>query len=140
MRNIVLASAFALILAALPAQAGGWPAGARLTILGPANGATVSGPVTVVMGLAGLGVAPAGVDRPDTGHHHILVDAPAPEGAVLEESMPADDHVKHFGGGQTQTDLKLAPGMHTLQLIFGDQNHIPHNPPLLSEKITVTVQ
>ena len=99
MRNIVLASAFALILAALPAHAEGWPTGARLTILGPANGATVSGPVTVVMGLAGLGVAPAGVDRPDTGHHHILVDAPAPEGAVLEESMPADDHVKHFGGG-----------------------------------------
>ena len=140
MRNVAFAFAIACVPGTLPALADGWPAGAKLTILAPAGGATVTGPVTVIMGLAGLGVAPAGVDKPNTGHHHILIDMPAPEGAALEESMPADDHLKHFGGGQTQTDLKLSPGTHTLQLILGDQNHIPHNPPLLSDKITITVK
>jgi hypothetical protein len=116
------------------------PATARLYILSPRNGDVITGPVRIVMGLSGLGVAPAGVDKPNTGHHHILLDAPAPTGEALNAPMPATDTLKHFGGGQTETNLTLAPGKHTIQLILGDQNHIPHNPPLVSEVITITVK
>lgn len=139
MQRTFLAAAMTLAAFGSAAHAEGWPAGAKVYFIAPANDASVAGAVAVVMGLSGLGVAPAGVDKPNTGHHHILVDMPAPAGATLEESLPADDHVRHFGGGQTQTELKLAPGKHTLQLIVGDQNHIPHNPPLLSEIITIEV-
>jgi hypothetical protein len=117
-----------------------WPATARLYIISPRNGDVITGPVRVVMGLSGLGVAPAGVDKPNTGHHHILVDTPAPTGEDLNAPMPATDNLKHFGGGQTETNLTLPPGKHTIQLILGDQNHIPHNPPLVSEMITITVK
>ena len=117
-----------------------WPKDASAYIISPADGAKVKGPVTVVMGLAGLGVAPAGVDKPKTGHHHILIDTDAPTGADLGNPLPADDHTKHFGGGQTQTALTLAPGKHTLQLIVGDQNHVPYDPPLTSKKITIEVE
>lgn len=140
------AAAFALALVSTtalltPALAeGAWPAGARVYIVAPKNGDVVSGPVKVVMGLSGLGVAPAGVDKPNTGHHHILVDEKPPAGADLDAPMPATDHLRHFGGGQTETSLTLPAGTHTLQLIVGDQNHIPHNPPLLSEVVTITVK
>jgi hypothetical protein len=117
-----------------------WPATARLYIISPRNGDVIAGPVRIVMGLSGLGVAPAGVDKPNTGHHHILVDAPAPAGDELNAPMPATDHLRHFGGGQTETSLALPPGKHTIQLILGDQNHIPHNPPLVSEVISITVK
>jgi hypothetical protein len=140
-RCIRWAAAGALLAFAAPAGADEyWPKGAAVTIISPADGAKVKGPITVIMGLAGLGVAPAGVDKPNTGHHHILVDADAPKGADLMAPMPADDHIRHFGGGQTQTALTLAPGKHTLQLIVGDLNHIPHDPPLVSKKITVEVE
>ncbi|MFM9976228.1 MAG: DUF4399 domain-containing protein [Beijerinckiaceae bacterium] len=117
-----------------------WPAAAKVYFIAPAEGSAVSGPVTVIMGLSGLGIAPAGVDKPSTGHHHILVDGELPKGAALLEPMIADEHFRHFGGGQTQTSLVLVPGTHTLQLIVGDQNHIPYDPPLVSEKITITVK
>jgi Domain of unknown function (DUF4399) len=117
-----------------------WPKDAAVYIISPADGAKVKGPVTIVMGLAGLGIAPAGVDKPKTGHHHILVDADPPAGADLINPLPADDHTKHFGGGQTQTVLTLPPGKHTLQLLLGDQNHVPHDPPLASKKITIEVE
>jgi hypothetical protein len=117
-----------------------WPATARLYIISPRNGDVIAGPVRIVMGLSGLGVAPAGVDKPNTGHHHILVDAPAPAGEELNAPMPATDNLRHFGGGQTETSLALPPGKHTIQLILGDQNHIPHNPPLVSEVISITVK
>jgi hypothetical protein len=117
-----------------------WPAGARVYLIAPKDGEVVTGPVKVVMGLSGLGVAPAGVDKPNTGHHHILVDAPAPSGADLDAPMPANDHIRHFGGGQTETSLTLPAGTHTLQLIVGDMNHIPHSAPLVSEIVTITVQ
>ena len=113
------------------------PEGAKATIVSPADGATVSSPVTVVFGLEGMGVAPAGVEKEKTGHHHLIIDADLPP---MDEGIPADDNHIHFGGGQTQTTIELAPGTHTLQLLLGDLNHVPHDPPVTSDKITITVK
>ena len=114
------------------------PEGARVYIISPTHGEVVSSPVTVRFGLEGMGVAPAGVDRDKTGHHHLLIDvADLP---ALDRPLPADAHHKHFGGGQTETSVTLSPGEHTLQLIMGDKNHIPHTPPVISEKITIVVK
>ena len=112
------------------------PEGSMAYIVAPANGATVSSPVKVVFGLKGMGVAPAGVQANNTGHHHLLVN-----GEQLPNlDMPLGSDVTHFGGGQTETTVELAPGTHTLQLILGDHLHIPHNPPVTSEQITITVE
>ena len=85
-----------------------------------------------------MGVAPAGTVRENTGHHHLLIDLDTPP--PMDQPLPANDHIRHFGGGQTETELSLPPGTHTLQLLLGDQSHVPHNPPVLSDKITVTVK
>lgn len=114
------------------------PEGASVTILAPEDGAVVSSPVTVQFGLAGMGVAPAGVQQDNTGHHHLLIDVD--ELPDLNAAIPADDNHMHFGGGQTQVTLDLPPGEHTLQLLLADWQHLPHDPPILSEKITITVQ
>lgn len=108
-----------------------------LYIIEPTDGAVVSSPVKVVFGLRGMGVAPAGVEREKTGHHHLIVDAELPN---LKAPIPADEHYWHFGGGQTETSLELSPGQHTLQLLLGDFVHIPHDPPVMSKKITITVK
>ena len=113
------------------------PEGASVYIISPANGATLSNPVTVRFGLRGMGVGPAGLDNPKTGHHHLIIDAPLPDPGL---PIPADDRHLHFGGGQTETTLELAPGRHTLQLMLGDRNHIPHTQPLASEQIEITVE
>jgi hypothetical protein len=114
------------------------PAGARAYIISPKNGDTVPATFTVQFGLKGMGVAPAGVTQPNTGHHHLLIDmAKMPDMTV---PMPATDNLKHFGGGQTETELTLPPGTHTLQLVVGDYLHIPHDAPIVSEKITITVK
>jgi hypothetical protein len=113
------------------------PAGAGVYFITPKDGETISGPVTVRFGLRGMGVAPAGVANAATGHHHLIVDAPLPP---AELPIPADDHHRHFGGGQTETSLILPPGKHTLQLLLGDAAHVPHDPPIASERITITVQ
>ena len=113
------------------------PSDAEVYIISPQDGDTVTSPVTVRFGLRGMGVAPAGVDKPDTGHHHLLIDTGPPP---LDAPIPADDNHKHFGGGQTETILELTPGKHTLQLIMGDKLHIPHEPPVMSRKITITVK
>lgn len=113
------------------------PKGAEAYFIAPADGATVTSPFSVVFGLRGMGVAPAGVEQEMTGHHHLIIDAPLPP---LDESIPADDNYVHFGGGQTEAQIELPPGQHTLQLILGDHNHIPHDPPVTSAKITVTVK
>lgn len=112
-------------------------AGTKLYFIAPKNGASVKGPVLVKMGLSGMGIAPAGMEKKDTGHHHILVDQKL---ADMAAPLPQDDKHRHFGGGQTETTLTLPPGKHTLQLVLGDHNHIPHNPPILSEVITITVK
>jgi hypothetical protein len=117
-----------------------WPAGAKVFFVELKDGAVVKGPVKVVMGAKGIEIAPAGTDKPNSGHHHILIDTDLPNGEALQAPLPADDNHKHFGKGQTETTLTLAPGKHTLQLVAGDGNHIPHQPPLVSEKITITVQ
>jgi Domain of unknown function (DUF4399) len=113
------------------------PAGASVYIISPKDGAKVSSPFVVEFGLKGMGVAPAGVKIENTGHHHLLIDTDAP--ADLNAPLPSSDKVVHFGKGQTQTTLTLPPGKHTLQLLLGDNSHVPHNPPVISKKITVTV-
>jgi len=137
MRKLILAAAVAAF--AWPAWAGETPApaGAALYIISPADGAVVTNPVTVRFGLSGMGVAPAGVEKAKTGHHHLLIDAAIPD---VNAPIPKDDNYRHFGGGQTEATIRLSPGQHTLQLLLGDHNHIPHNPPVMSRKITITVK
>lgn len=108
----------------------------ELYIVAPANGATVKSPVRVVFGLRGMGVAPAGVAHANTGHHHLVIDAPLPEAG---KPVPVNEHYRHFGGGQTEALIELAPGTHTLQLVLGDHAHVPHEPMVVSEQITITV-
>ena len=112
------------------------PAGSSVYFIEPKDGATVKGPVKVVFGLAGMGVAPAGINQANTGHHHLLIDDPTVD---LTKPLPMTDQIKHFGGGQTETTLDLKPGKHTLQLVLGDWKHQPHNPSVTSPKITITV-
>ncbi|PYC29321.1 rod shape-determining protein RodA [Aquipseudomonas alcaligenes] len=114
------------------------PEGARVYFIEPADGATVARTFSVKFGLAGMGVAPAGVDLPGTGHHHLLVDLA--EAPAMDQPLPASEQVLHFGKGQTETELTLPPGTHSLQLLVGDKNHVPLQPPVISERITVTVQ
>ena len=111
------------------------PEGASVRIVSPEDGATVPREFTVVFGLSGMGVAPAGVDRENTGHHHLLID----QTALPPLDQPLGSPPIHFGAGQTETTLTLEPGEHTLQLILGDKLHIPHVPPVLSDVVTITV-
>ncbi len=114
------------------------PEGAKAYIISPKNGDTVSSPFTVQFGLKGMGVAPAAVTVPNTGHHHLLIDvATLPD---MSAPLPVSDAIRHFGAGQTEVDLTLAPGRHTLQLVLGDHLHTPHDRPVVSEKITITVK
>lgn len=114
------------------------PAGAEVYIISPKDGATVGQDVTVRFGLKAMGVAPAGVAKEHTGHHHLLVDVK--DLPAAGQPIPKDDTHIHFGGGQTETTIKLKPGTHTLQLELGDQNHVPFDPPLVSKRITIHVK
>jgi len=146
MKRVLLALAFSLagfVGVTIAADAPGLPvtkapSGAGVYIISPKDGATVGENVTVLFGLKGMGVAPAGVDKEKTGHHHLLVDVKdlPPAG----QPIPKDETHLHFGGGQTETTLKLTPGTHTLQLEMADQNHIPFDPALVSKKITIHVK
>jgi len=113
------------------------PAGAEVYIISPKDGDTVSSPVNVKFGLKGMGVAPAGIAFDNSGHHHLIVDADLPPAGA---PIPADANHVHFGKGQTETSLELKPGKHTLQLLLGDQLHVPHDPVVASKKITITVK
>ena len=141
MRNLTVAalalSAFAAGPLALAQEHTPSPPGAEVYIISPKDGATVHNPVLVQFGLKGMGVAPAGVKFDNTGHHHLLIDTDAP--ADMGAPLPASDKVVHFGKGQTETTLQLTPGKHTLQLLLADPNHVPHQPPVISKKITITV-
>ena len=112
------------------------PQGASVYIISPADGEVVPETFVIKFGLRNMGIAPAGVDRANTGHHHLLVDGKK----MPSFKMPLGAQVYHFGGGQTETTLTLSEGKHTLQLIMGDKLHIPHDPPVVSEKITVVVK
>lgn len=147
MKTLTFAALVAASLAILPAAAQETPSpeGAKLYFVGLVDGATVSSPLTVVFGLGGMGVAPAEVERANTGHHHLLINrAPFGEGEFGAEELtlaiPADDNHRHFGGGQTQVTLDLPPGSHTLQLVLGDHGHVPHVPAVVSDRITITVE
>ncbi|MEP3332740.1 DUF4399 domain-containing protein [Sedimentitalea sp.] len=108
------------------------------------DGDTITSPFTVIFGLSGMGVAPAGTEADMTGHHHLLIDRPplgqGEDGAdELIYALPSDEHHRHFGGGQTEVTLDLPAGTHTLQLVLGDASHVPHAEPVVSDVITITV-
>jgi hypothetical protein len=133
----VLTVLLALACSAAYADQAAAPAGAVVYIVRPAAGARLKSPVTVVFGLTGMGIAPAGVKFDNTGHHHLLIDTELP--ADLTQPLPVSDAIRHFGKGQTETTLDLAPGKHTLQLLFADFTHTPFTPNVASKKITITV-
>ena len=146
-RGLPTVLALALLLAASAVSAGHHeengmprserPEAARVYLITPTNGETTSSPVVVRFGLGGMGVAPAGVEKKNTGHHHLVVDAELPPANL---PIPKSDNSRHFGGGQTEVTLELEPGTHTLQLLLGDHFHVAHDPPVVSEKITITVE
>ena len=111
--------------------------GTSLYFINLKNGDTVASPVNVQFGLRGMGIAPAGIEKPATGHHHLLVDVAE---LNVNEGIPVSDNHRHFGAGQTEASVALTPGVHTLQLVLGDQNHIPHHPVVMSDRITITVK
>lgn len=113
------------------------PAAAEVYFISPQDGEVVTSPVTVRFGAKGIGVAPAGVEAANTGHHHLIIDAELPP---LDQPIPKDDKHRHFGGGQTETTLELPSGSHTLQLLMGDRNHVPHDPALRSKRININVK
>ncbi len=134
--GILLAAVASTALAAdLPRSPS--PKDVELYFISPRDGETVAGPVTVRFGLRGMGISPAGLAMENTGHHHLLIDAPPP---AFHLPIPADANHVHFGKGQTEAQLTLAPGRHTLQLLLADHVHLPHDPPVLSKPITVTVK
>ena len=147
MKNSIIAALTISLMAAGSAWAGETPSkpGTKVYFVNLADGATVKGPVKVVFGLSGMGVAPAGIEKEGTGHHHLFVDrAPFLEGEdgadEVDFNIPADENHIHYGGGQTEASVELAPGKHTLQMVLGDKDHIPHNPPVVSKVITITVE
>lgn len=144
-RILVLSATF-LILAACGQKAVDEPAavprtasaeGASVFFIMPADRTTVSNPIGVEFGIAGMDVVKAGDNQPHSGHHHLLIDTGLPD---LGLPIPADEHHVHFGDGSSSTEITLPPGEHTLQMLLGDHLHIPHNPPLVSEQITITVE
>ena len=113
------------------------PENARVYIIWPADGQVIpGGKFWIRMGLSNAGIAPAGIDKKFTGHHHLLIDVDLPP---FDEPIPNDKHHLHFGAGQTEAQIELPPGRHTLQLLLGDDKHFPHDPPLYSKKITIIV-
>jgi len=132
-----MALVLALFVTCSIANAADSPEAAKVYFVSPQNGDSVRNPVVVRFGLKGMGVAPAGIELINTGHHHLIIDAPLPD---LSVTFPTDEHYLHFGGGQTETEIILAPGTHTLQLVLGDHLHVPHNPPVISEQITIHVE
>ena len=139
MKRLFLAlGMMALTAAALAEDRTPAAAGAELYIIAPRDGALLHGPVTVQFGLKGMGIAPAGVKFDNTGHHHLLVDTEL-KMIDLDAPLPATDKILHFGKGQTETTLTLAPGKHTLQLLFADYTHKSFAPTLYSQPITITV-
>ena len=140
MKTLLLGLGLATALA-LPVMAGETPApdGAKVYFINLENGATVQGPVLIRFGLSGMGIAPAGVEKENTGHHHLIINEKI-EGEELDYAIPADEQHVHFGKGQTEAVLDLPKGTHTLQLVLGDWSHVPHADPVMSERITITVE
>ena len=129
MNKFLLALTFIFSISAAPS--------AKVFIISPKDGAEVSSPFEVVFGLQGMGIAPAGINFPNTGHHHLLIDLD--ELPDLKSGIPADAQHLHFGKGQTQATIELDPGEHSLQLLLGDWMHVPHETPVISEKINISI-
>ena len=140
MRKTVVSFAM-LVAAATLAIAGETPApvDAKVYFIDLKDGDTVTSPVTIRFGLSGMGVAPAGTQAPNSGHHHLIIDDKI-EGEALNAAIPMDEKHLHFGKGQTEAVVTLPKGQRTLQLVVGDWTHIPHNPPVMSERIAVNVE
>jgi hypothetical protein len=140
-RSLLVAAMLATASAAPCAFAGTTPAPANAyAYIGyPNDGQTLPAgkPFKVWFGLRFMGVAPRGVKFPNTGHHHLLIDVDLPP---MDQEIPSDRNHLHYGAGETETMLELPPGKHTLQLLMGDDKHIPHNPPVYSRKITIYVE
>jgi Domain of unknown function (DUF4399) len=138
--RVIAIGLFAAAAAAATAQQRGGPtpapAGASVYFIGLKDGATIAPKTTIHFGLRGMGVAPAGSDRENAGHHHLLIDTDLPP---LDQPIPNDFNHLHYGAGQTEAEVSLTPGPHTLQLLLGDKNHVPHSPPVMSERIRVVV-
>ena len=113
------------------------PEGASVFFITPADGDTVSNPIRIEFGISGMTVARAGDAQPHSGHHHLIIDAGLPD---LGAPIPANDNYVHFGDASTSTEITLDPGEHTLRLLLGDHLHMPHDPPVTSDPITVTVE
>lgn len=136
MRGLISSLALVLLIAPVVARSPA-PEDAQVYFISPTDGDTVVSPVTIRFGLRGMGVAPAGINLPATGHLHLLVNTKPPSPKL---PIPGDAHHLHFGGGQTETEIELPPGEHTLQLLLGDHMHVPHDPPVISSPITITVR
>ena len=136
MRLKLLAAAALCTAASIAAAQTASAPGARVYFINVKEGQHVKSPVMIQFGLSGMGVAPAGSTNPNTGHHHLIIDAPTPPAGM---PIPMDEKHRHFGGGQTEMSVPLMPGNHTLQLVLADGGHVPHNPPVVSDRITVTV-
>jgi hypothetical protein len=139
MRNLLAAAALIATLFGGAARAATAPPNAYCYIGWPTDGQVLAAgkPFRVWFGLRNMGVAPKGVAFNNTGHHHLLIDTDLPPAG---EQIPSDRNHLHFGAGETETMLELPPGKHTLQLLMGDENHVPHTPPVFSKKITLTVK
>ena len=141
MRNtMVLAALFAAVLQAGPLVAAPTPSpeNAEVYFIWPSDGTVINhGKFWLRMGLRNMGVAPKGVKMANVGHHHVLIDTDLP---AMDQQIPNDRNHVHFGAGETEARIELPPGKHTLQLLLGDDNHIPHQPPIYSNRITVTVR
>lgn len=137
-RRLCIALGALLVGAAVALERTPSPPGAEVYIISPADRAVLQSPVTVRFGLRGMGIAPAGIAFESSGHHHLLIDTEPP--ADLGRPLPTSEQVVHFGKGQTEAQIKLAPGTHTLQLVLGDHLHVPHDPPVISRKITIEVK
>lgn len=147
MKNSIIAALIVTAMTSTVSWAGETPSkpGTTVYFINLKDGDTVKGPVKINFGLSGMGVAPAGIEKEGTGHHHLFVNrAPFLEGEDGADeaiyNIPADENHIHYGGGQTEATLELAPGEHTIQMVFGDKDHIPHNPPVASDVITITVE
>ncbi len=136
-KSLVAVMFVVLPLAANAADRSPSPDGAEVFIIAPKDGEELTNPVVVKFGIKGMDVAKAGAQIPNTGHHHLLIDAELP---ALDQPIAKDANHMHFGGGQTEATLTLTPGKHTLQLLLGDGNHVPHHPAVVSKVITITVK
>ena len=143
-RSLLITAAVAIPATAFAGETPA-PKDAKVYFVNLEDKAKVKSPVKVIFGLSGMGIAPAGVEAENTGHHHLLVNRP-PLGQgedgkeELEYGLPADENHVHFGKGQTEVTLELPPGKHTLQMVLGDWSHVPHNPPVVSDVIEITVE